>query len=163
MIGYTEQDERNDNSGRTWPSTPTGSGEGLIARLEAAEVGSRELDGDIHRVLFPDDLIMTDSGSVGPVKREAVRKPVKEVPQVPGDVIADCMGVTFYTTSLDAALALAERVLPGWVWNMGNDLPCWVHLWIDDRNYDGNPIKGDAATGPLAMCAAILRATGASS
>ncbi len=63
-----------------------------------------------------------------------------------------------FSTSLDAALALVERVLPGWVWNMGNDLPCWVHLWIDDRNYDGNPIKSDAATPALALCAAILRA-----
>lgn len=67
-----------------------------------------------------------------------------------------------YTTSLDAALALAERVLPG------------VRVVIDSAcketgkpaagfvfGQDGERINGvmnDGATLPLALCAAILKA-----
>ena len=107
----------------------------LIEKLEGAEAGSPELDADV--ALQVGWTVHPGDNWIGPHAEIAVPD---------------------YTTSLDAALALAERVLPGWVWNMGNDLPCWVHLWIDDRNYDGNPIKGDAATPALALCAAILRA-----
>lgn len=124
----------------------------LITKLEEAGEGSRVLDGRVE--VFIRDVFASRSG----LKPEHSAKWRSNAAGFVSD------GHTTYasnpvTTSLDAALALASRVLPGWVWNMGNDLPCWVHLWIDDRNYDGNPIQGNASTPALALCAAILRAS----
>ena len=75
-----------------------------------------------------------------------------------------------FTTSLDAALALAERVLPGWYWRAGRT-PLgqwhhgrytygWAHLSrTDASNCDrGDEATGWAATPALALCAAILLA-----
>lgn len=69
----------------------------LIRRLEEAEAGSRRLDVAVHDALFP---------------------PRADGYQMPdGTVLPPSWGRGFddppYTTSLDAALALVERVLPG--------------------------------------------------
>lgn len=61
--------------------------------------------------------------------------------------------------SVDAALALAEKVLPGWQCSM-------IDRWGEkDLAYaslrklgEPGPFNSDAATIPLALCAAILRA-----
>lgn len=92
----------------------------LIAKLEAAESGSRELDVAIWDALGG----------------WSVNNPPS------------------YTTSLDAALALAERVLPGWFLSLDTS---GVHarLWIGERP----SFAGLAATAPLALCIAILKAT----
>jgi len=64
-----------------------------------------------------------------------------------------------YTTSLDAALALAERVLPGlYMWKVEFDdeptsTPAWAKIYA---KRDG---QGSAATAALALCIAILKAT----
>lgn len=101
----------------------------LIARLEAAEVGSFDLD---YVVWFSVD---------------------------------DEEGPTNCTTSLDAAIALAERVLPHW----------YVYRISDERNHMSCPGWGAglgerngmrieyarAKTSALALCIAILRALGA--
>jgi hypothetical protein len=89
--------------------------EELIERLELDEC-SRKLDGDVYRHLFPDDLLMTDSGSVGPVPREAKREPLRDVPDISGEVIADLLGLERFTASLDAAVGLAEHATPGKFW-----------------------------------------------
>lgn len=71
-------------------------------------------------------------------------------------------GKLFVTTSLDAALALAERVLPGWSWTVGTrDVPGCTAV-IDSNG--GSPILGEAIapTPALALCIAILRARQAS-
>ena len=66
-------------------------------------------------------------------------------------------GAAGSTTSLDRALALAERVLPGWGWSAGGsrgehyariDTP-------DGRDFE----ESYAATPALALCLAILKAT----
>lgn len=65
-----------------------------------------------------------------------------------------------YTASLDASIALVERMLPGWVWgrnfdgdmyltrsfNPGND----IHTYEGHANLGGNP--------PLSLLSALLRA-----
>lgn len=129
--------------------TPTGSAPdqtALVERLEAAEVGSRELDAAVcmettHPYGFDHDY---------------------EINAFP------------VTTSLDAALSLAERVLPGWWWTAGKcGLTCHASVG-PDRAFIAEPdlSKYDAgfhadipnpSTPALALCAAILRATGASS
>ncbi|WP_295196491.1 hypothetical protein [uncultured Brevundimonas sp.] len=66
------------------------------------------------------------------------------------------------TTSLDAALALAERVLTLGAWDVGytynSDRPHYARLVIV-RDDEGQPeIYGRSATPALALCAALLRA-----
>jgi len=101
----------------------------LIARLEAAEAGGRELDYEI---------------------RDALNDPHWNI-RVPAD----------WTTSLDAALALAERVLPGWQITLstkGGEMPPWVQIYplpLEEDNYLDPEF---AATPALALCIAILKA-----
>lgn len=91
----------------------------LIARLEAAEVGSRELDYAVKAWLEPID------------EYWAIR------------VAAD------WTTSLDAALALAERL----------ELDAWRVTYAAMMNWKAHDPRGSAPkTMPLALCIAILRA-----
>jgi len=107
----------------------------LVERLEVAEAGNGHLDVLIHAALWPSD------PSIG----------WNEQPPV--------------TTSLDAALALAERVLPGWEVgarvNQDQTATCYVS--------DGGPIgmsrfqQSEKPTPALALCIAILKATTASS
>lgn len=66
------------------------------------------------------------------------------------------------STSLDAALALAERVLPGVVfWNLEHNaiinLERIYHAEVSGER-DGCSGTGEAKTAPLALCIAILRA-----
>jgi hypothetical protein len=66
------------------------------------------------------------------------------------------------TTSLDAALAMAERVLPGWDWLLRTDeergfmLNCWKRG--DEPNLGDPCFPSFAPTPALALCIAILRA-----
>lgn len=79
----------------------------LIARLEAAEAGSRELDAAVWAASNGYELFEHDGAGW--------RYRMK-----PDDIMRhERTGyISPYTTSLDAALALAERVLPGWAWNI---------------------------------------------
>lgn len=119
----------------------------LIERVESAAEGSRELDREI-----------------GELTNASMR--------TSGDVVG--LGYDRFTTSLDAALALAERVLPGWHCHIG-DLPTSddadhePHHWFGALLYLPEPYVRDredfmehGATRPLALCAAILRAHEAS-
>lgn len=120
----------------------------LIARLEAATEGSRELDWDIAHLLYPGEEPAT----------------VTVGPQLP-----------HYTTSLDAALML---VPDGWRWQIFGegkssdmDPRPMAMLYGDtfdvDRGY-GQPPDQDiewseahAATPTLALCIASLKALAA--
>lgn len=104
----------------------------LIARLEAAEAGSRELDLVVVRAVGED---------------------------------ARLLGWPPYTTPLDAALALAERVLPGWAVevsriNAGTSR-CTANIWTPSQR-EGQLGSGrvfvDAPTPALALVIATLRA-----
>jgi hypothetical protein len=66
----------------------------LIKRLEEAEEGSADLDREVERALGVIPMGVREDGTWGQKQRP-------------------------WTTSLDAALALAERVLPGWAWSAG--------------------------------------------
>lgn len=134
----------------------------LVERLEAAECGSRELDALVFVAAANDP----NTYVIGP-------SPESIFSHVPGwyatgsDFSAAADPVT---TSLDAALALAERVLPGWYWRAGNTpigrwhhgryTHGWAHLSRKDAsNCDrGDEATGWAATAPLALCIAILKA-----
>ncbi len=116
----------------------------LIARLEAAEAGSRELDWHIADA--------TDHPSFAR-KIEGFWPPFGERSRADKDVPA-------YSTSLDAALALAERVLPD-ARALINTGTGWVRLLTKDGCYDYGVFGvAHASTPALALCAAILRAKG---
>lgn len=135
----------------------------LIERLEAAEAGSRELDADVHSAL----------GTV-------FSRPVTQEDRY-YSLLYDAKSVSVFipealtpvTTSLDAALALAERVLPGWDWKVGGLRPpiegydereAPPHATLTRRGplvaNEGFAVA-DGATPALALCIAVLKATAA--
>lgn len=109
----------------------------LIEKLEGAEVGSVELDALIYSHL-----------NCTLIPRRADYRPRRRWPN--GSVTHQRK----VTTSLDAALALAERVLPGeiWVCEFG---PSSSHVGLKNARFI---IEESGNTPALALCAAILRA-----
>ncbi|WP_392352973.1 hypothetical protein V8F63_09495 [Brevundimonas sp. LF-1] len=124
----------------------------LIARLEAAEVGSRELGHDVLLALgwhreqignFYGPLYQWSSPDFSPHLISG------DEDKLPNPVL-----------SLDAALALVERVLPGWRIGLNSD-PDRGPLWaaqVKRRGETWRPIGELAPTPALALCIAILRA-----
>ena len=112
----------------------------LSEKLQAAEGGSRALDAEVHAALVPDVFFS---------------------PLV--------LSNQYYTSSLDAALALAERVLPGWWFTAGRcGLTCHASVG-PDRAFIPEPTLSlyddgfhadlpNPSTPALALCAAILAA-----
>lgn len=131
---------------------------GLIERLEAAEAGSTDLDATLFRHFGSElptafgpmrvDLEWQDDGSaLMPIGEMQVRFSAPPV-----------------TTSLDAALALAERVLPGWTWvaDGGGKSRATGVVIGEGAGEDEGPdpaFTGKASTPALALCIAVLKAT----
>ncbi|WP_278070511.1 hypothetical protein [Brevundimonas sanguinis] len=121
----------------------------LIARLEAAEVGSRELDALIW-------LRFNRPEYSGGVKALEMRgwydgRGHMILETDTGEEVADDLGIGNYTTSLDAALALAERVL-------GEDQALEI-LADEARAAHEDTINGCLKRVPIDVCInAILRA-----
>lgn len=107
----------------------------LIARLEAATEGSRELDGAIYETV-------TGVRITGPRDKE-------------------WLVVPFYTTSLDAALTLVPE---GLCWGLNTHPedeifnPGGAQAFVSDMLEDGIYAHADAATPALALCIAALKA-----
>lgn len=101
----------------------------LIHALEQAEAGSRELDAEIMSLFY-----VRDKRHIGAyqendfVRDEPVDDDVWVDPQTDRWVSTSAY---CFTTSIDAAVALAERVLPGWHW--GRD--SYLHMFIASPNY----------------------------
>lgn len=127
----------------------------LIARLEDAETGSRELDALVDALLFGgrSSKTFTNKTPGGSLRRSYSAGTVflNENPEHNGGNV--CTGyhrkAPTYTTSLDAALALAERVLPGDGWKM---------LYAGLMNWRAHTPSGLQRL-PLLVCAAILKAS----
>ncbi len=119
-------------------STPT-----LLDRLRAAKGPDRELDAEIAHALG-----------------QTVTYSTEIHPQPCGD---DGCYLPEWTASLDAALALAERVLPGWAWSMSYDPPETTgnpphafKLRAPNRATHGEGHWYHAPTAPLAVLIALL-------
>lgn len=72
-----------------------------------------------------------------------------------------------FTASVDAAIGLAERALPGWVFdNVGQDFHSvpggYEAFGWNVELINGTRVQGQAPTFPLAICIALLRAKEAS-
>lgn len=117
----------------------------LVARLEVATEGSREIDAWIADIFDP-----------APDQHDGFSG---RWPFAPGSEF-DAQ-VPPVTTSLDAALALAERVLPeGWGYRLtrterGGHHAATLH-WSHPVNREA---YAEARAAALALCIAILRAT----
>lgn len=113
----------------------------LIARLEVAKVGSRELDAELMRIVPGSQVV----GHFGDYEWRSDGTGVWRSLPVP-------------TKSIDAALGLAERVLPGWLWSVGTSDDGSAISVLDDLNASGGFAEARAHTPALAMCISILRA-----
>jgi hypothetical protein len=136
----------------------------LSTRIASAEVGSRELDIELM-VLLGGALDVGDGVYYGP--NEAVWH-TSDAAEVDGSYHM----LPSPSRSLDAALALAERVLPRWGYDIGSPsrmgehggrpwADCWPPVEDDDvRTFRlrPTPYHINAATPALALCAAILKA-----
>lgn len=133
---------------------------GLVEKLEAAEAGSREFDGLVEVAIR--DVFASRSG----LKQEHWAKWRSNAAGFVSD------GYTTYasdpvTTSLDAALALAERVCPDHDWSVGC-LPVSDDADYEEHHHFGALLYsrytkpydalGHGATPALALCIAICRA-----
>jgi hypothetical protein len=113
----------------------------LISRLEAAEVGSRELDTQVAKAM---------GWTVHNARRNGLWViPFGEYETCDPDAM---FRLGDFTTSLDAALALAERTAPG---------KGWERLYAGLMNWRAHTPTGLQRL-PLLVCAAILKAKEAS-
>lgn len=123
----------------------------LIARLEAAEVGSRELDAHVWAAANDYELLRFDgAGWLYKMHADDIQRHERT------------MYISSVTTSLDAALALAERVLPVFGWEIHYDeVSGGIFAWVGERMAIYGLERGHrgyANTPALALCIAILRA-----
>ena len=112
----------------------------LSTRIEQSHLGSRELDAEIAEAVGAPrgkkfGFCRSDNGDYFVIDESALA----------------------YTTSLDAALTLVPKEM---VFNLGNDVRCWAHVWDDVVNYDGEGSEGRAETPALALAAAAMRVRG---
>lgn len=131
----------------------------LIARLEAATEGSRELDGDVHVAVQSADEEWVHDGNGRCAKyMRPMHKHLESAPH--------------YTTSLDAALTLVPKgygAVAGGVGDqviVGTNGPAWFAVvdvatnighWSERRAH-GEAVAGTAA---IALCIAALKARAA--
>lgn len=113
----------------------------LIKRLETADHGSRELD----------DAILEHLGF------ERI-----ENPKMPGQWFWKGVKIRV-TTDLSAAVALVERVLPEWEWEINNHYGCSVCHPDDTCNFDHDPTTrkygcASPVSQALGLCIALLKA-----
>ena len=106
----------------------------IIERLEKAEAGSRELDCWIGYIadLREDDMSWRDK-----IDRYGINHAITSA-ESRTNVWSTVL--PRYTTSVDAAISLAEKVLPGWAWKLGT---CCVSddAWVTpDFN---SPVHGE--------------------
>lgn len=135
----------------------------LIARLEAAEAGSRELDAAIWSALLP---VKAKVVSFWPLYSDERKTCVEfTLPPKRTATVTKNSGPYLHanpvTTSLDAALALAERVLPGCCPGVARNVhhKDW-YSWVGSKDEEGCGDLGNGR-GPspaLALCIAVLKA-----
>lgn len=127
------------------PAAPQADGVGmsrvsdLIERVERATGADRELDAELAWALLDQDW------SSGPER--AVSEPLSRILLLPA-----------YTGSVDDALALIERVRPGWDYRVERNGSLHSAAVWKSGTYIGGYGAEDAPTPALALCLALLRA-----
>lgn len=124
----------------------------LIARLEGATEGSRELDCLIWLAAAPPE----GTGAMGLTLAEAAAQYSDSLEQVANWWRGMLPAVS---TSLDAALGLAARVLPGWFWQISGPWAVSGDYEVRLSNFGtGLMVTTQQPTPALALCLAILKA-----
>lgn len=121
----------------------------LIAELEAATEGSRELDAEIWWDVKPSQARTTYwNGATGKPH------PLIDLPRSGLGYHGVCVSAPHYTTSLDAALTLVPE---GWWWVINSGTQGLAKAILGARGSDAGAHE-DAHTPALALCIAALRA-----
>jgi len=150
----------------------------LIERLEKAEGPDREIDVLLWREFGWSEIRDPERNSVTDILGPDVRVNTRTISEAidlflhtDANGIARAWNVPRLTASLDAALALVERVLPGWraqFWQQRSGR--WharlirdVHYALvttedEDRTRDGDDEIAGARTAPIALLIAALKA-----
>lgn len=132
----------------------------LLTRVEQAQEGSRELDAEIA-------VALRYGGERYPNKPLGTFSPGHVQADLGRDGWSVGWTVPAFTTSLDAALALIERKLPGWWWEVAHGTahkgagPYWASVYNNETlaaTFDGTPDEAPGKTPALALVAALLRA-----
>ena len=113
----------------------------LLARVESATGMDREIDAQVHEAL------------IGPVEVDDDGDRFLLAPR------GGFAPLEFYTASVDATIALQERVLPGWTANLsigGGEKSAL--LWWQERAVIKSTDEVECATPALAHLSAIIRA-----
>jgi hypothetical protein len=132
---------------------------GLADRCEQATGPDRELDGAIEVARDPmrETILYNKPGRF---PQEAVRGPVKDL-QLNARDLAEYITAPAYTASLDSAMTLVPE---GFGFKLASvSFEKWAQVVREDKLPDGTAIisggpSAKAATLPLAMCAAALKA-----
>ncbi len=128
----------------------------LIARVEGLSGADREVDEDIYRWIQPEyaNFVRGRGGLVHPNDGEDQH-------------VLSSVRAPAYTSSIDAALAFAERVLPGWfvakidAWNNANEEVVGYGVTVQKFNVEPYvTVKAGwiGCTLPLAIILATLKA-----
>lgn len=127
--------------------------EELLRRVETATRPSRVLDAYIRQWIAGEPLKASEPGPVWYFNHDRI---------LWGDGSwSDEAATLHYTSSLDAAIALVEKRLPGIFWLVGKgktraaEPPFGCHLMFGT---DEIIAEGEAATGPIAILIALLKA-----
>lgn len=125
--------------------------EELVAKLDAATEGSRELDVQIWELVdFRAALRRYWSAATGK------RVKLHSLPESGLGWLAVKNSAPHYTTSIDAALTLVPE---GWGWNATGEHSTGFVLLYPPNNYPGaTGVQAEAPTPALAICIAALRA-----
>jgi len=129
----------------------------LVARLEGASEGSSELSAHVIKAALAPEHTWVEQSKFNGVWCIYERPEKPRIWEVSGSLRGASV-----TESIDAALALAERVLPGRAAGVSQQIHHghW-YAWLTLVGADGDPWTEAGANAPtpaLALCAAILRA-----
>lgn len=134
----------------------------LLERVKAASGPDRELDADIHLV-FQSPSASTEAGRWRKpilLEREHQRPGILEYVKISG---VSARPAPTFTASLDAVIAMAERVLPGMHWRIEKTceypgLAFRAHKYTGWCGDYGSPKREEGATPALALLAATIQA-----
>lgn len=116
----------------------------LLDRVSEARGGDREIDHLVHDALV-----------------EPIGNRIYNTKANGGQFICADVTAPEYTASIDAALALVEKKLPGWAWKLDRAFgePPYIVAVVASRPIDVTAAHaGEAPTAPLAILSALLRA-----
>lgn len=139
------------------PTAQSADVSGIIERLEGATESSREIDGLIYA--FEQGYTRTEGTTfildINGSEHLQYRHPTKMHSNGPAALYVSGYNVPEYTDSLDAALALAERSLPGkrLMVERTEEGRGWAFVQTDRKHMT------DGGTPALALCIAVMKAT----